>query len=305
MKHSSLIVISFICAVAFLFLKPFQDPSTSASLSHSGIFSVGAMSEVKDYVETFIEEDVAPSDILVALDIDMTLTQPSQPEGQYPAILKHRDIYKGLSKEYRKEVFELASMYAVSEDSQSLVEKDTPSIIKDIQNKGVKTIAFTAAHAGRVGDHERFEVQRYDMLKDFGINFENTFEKKKIVFTSMPLNRGEHPVFYHGILCSNGENGSPTKGSVMGAFLREMEFSPKVIILVDDKKKNLESLEEGLKKDFPMALLIGLEYKEAMKGETAVSEAQFTAYWKGLAERAKNFIASRADEPVANKSSKL
>lgn len=84
-----------------------------------------------------------PKDVLVVLDIDMTLTQPDHPGTLYPAIKKYghvlKDIFKTLTPAQRDVTLTLTTKLP-----QRLIEKDSPKAVKSMQDKVIKVIAFTA-----------------------------------------------------------------------------------------------------------------------------------------------------------------
>ena len=232
------------------------------------------------------------TDILVAFDIDMTLTQPIESAMYYPIIHKYAATYKKILRSEPPEQQDLM-LSLIVQYPQQLVETDTPAIIKSLQEKGLKTIAFTNSATGSIKTKnsviDLIENVRYNVLNSFGINFSNTFKVEKIVFNNLPLYRGNHPVFYRGILLANGENGQHSgKGKVLIEFLKHVGLEPKVVVMVDDKRKNLEDISKYLQQHDPQIEFFGIEYEAAKYYiPKEISEDEFKKFWLELANQAK------------------
>lgn len=97
-----------------------------------------------------------------------------------------------------------------------------------------------------------------DQIQKFGFDLINTFKKYVLVMKFLHFKKyaSGYPMFCHGILSTNGE-GTVSKGDTLTSFLKHAGpyyhcktqkpgYYPKVIILVDDKKKQLKNVEESL-----------------------------------------------------------
>jgi hypothetical protein len=97
---------------------------------------------------------------------------------------------------------------------------------------------------------------------------------------------GHYPTFYKGILCSNGENGTTTKGTVLLKFLEKVKAEPKIIVVIDDKKKNLQDIREYFAKQNPEVRLVLMEYRGAFDCiKEDISAEQFEDFWNELAKQ--------------------
>jgi hypothetical protein len=262
------------------------------------IISILSMVAVREKVETLLQK-YAPKDLFVAFDVDMTLTQPNHPAIYYPALKKYYSDHKAIIEKMPADQKDLPNVLAIDRSSR-LVEKKTPKVLESLQRQGVKTIAFTATLTGQIADYPRFEVVRYERLKDLGLVFEDSFgEHPDVALTQCSAHRGNYPVFHKGILSANGEKGKTRKGDVLVAFLEYIQkhtqertyFSPKVIIIVDDRKTNLESIEKSLRDHHPDILFIGMEYEGAFNyAPEEISREDFIEFWEGLVKRAKTLF---------------
>lgn len=101
-----------------------------------------------------------------------------------------------------------------------------------------------------------------------------------------------YPMFCHEILSMDGE-GTVSKGNTVTSFLKNAgpyyhrkaqnpDYYPKVITLVNDKKKHLENVEESLKAYNPSIQFIGIEYKGAFTSSPQdISKENLQKFWKG------------------------
>ena len=105
------------------------------------------MNAVKQHIDKLLQQQ-SPADLFIAFDIDMTLTQPDHPAVYYPNLKTHRAIYMDLMSTLTPTERDRKVTLTVQLLPQRLVESKTPIIIKNIQETGIQTIAFTASLAG-------------------------------------------------------------------------------------------------------------------------------------------------------------
>ncbi len=200
---------------------------------------------------------------LLALDIDHTLLGREHP-ATHPRNLKSQAsvigmVFSPLKKEHKEE----ALMLTLKTSNPVLIEEEAPELIREFQSKGHSVIALTATITGPLGDSPRAEIFRYEELLKFGFDFSSSFEEQEIVLTTLPQYRNQHPVFYKGVLCSNGERGPTDKGLVLVEFLKQVRYKPDTIVMVDDKLQNLEDLQKALKSYDPSINYYGYYYTGA------------------------------------------
>ena len=258
---------------------------------NAAIIETKSMKTVQNNIEA-LQNQHDIKDVLVAFDIDMTLTQPDHPAVYYPTLHKYADVYKDIMGGLTPAQKDLVSTLTILLP-QKLVEDSTSEIIKTLQSEGYKTMAFTASLTGKVVDSSgkplKIEHVRFASLEKFNINFANTFTAHDIIFTDMPSHNGNYPAFYNGILLSNGEKGAESKGATLVAFLKHVKLSPKIIIMVDDKKKNLDNIEHFLQQHDPEIKFIGIEYKGAFDyAPKDISKEDFRQFWLDIANKAKS-----------------
>lgn len=146
------------------------------------------------------------------------------------------------------------------------VEVHTPCIIKQLQERGIKTIALTALNTGPMGVISRLEDWRITKLKDIGYDFSSAFNihEPLILQPSQVHSWHKHhkpaPVMYkQGIVFA----GVYSKGDVLTCFLDTISWKPKRIIFIDDKRSYVDSVAQACKKlDI---VFMGLHYTAAEK----------------------------------------
>lgn len=226
-------------------------------LYHPGITKTFRhMSEVGRYILRKIK-NYDSADVLCAFDIDFTLIQPDHPACYVPNIQKYIRILKDIESEY-PEIDPSVAFSHIFAEPQRVVDKDIYPLIENL--KDVPQIAFTATATGPFEDIKRLEVLRYKQLLEKQLQFKCNTTEDDFVLEECPSYRGTKPAFYKGVLCSNSERGTTTKGSVLCAFLRKLNWTPKLVILVDDRSKNLRDASMALKKDFPHTKFIGIRF---------------------------------------------
>lgn len=269
----------------------------SATLAYSEISVSPKMEDVKEKIEDILKDN-KPEDCLVAFDVDMTLVMTTAKEAEIPNIVKNKTEYKQIKGTLQPS--EIDIMFNILDqvfenDNQKLIENDTPKIIQDLQKKGMKIIAITAALSGSLRNIQRIEAQRYQVLKDFGIDFSSSFPSlDDIEFKQFSKYLGHYPVFYKGILYANGESSGHSKGEVLIEFLKKSSFAPKIIFMVDDRRGHLEKVEKALKDFNPSIRFYGVEYtggEASFSGD--VSKEEFKRFWEKLASEARSIAAER------------
>jgi hypothetical protein len=254
------------------------------------IMAASHMKVVQDKVQSVLETN-KPEDVLTAIDIDMTLLCFEHPAVYYPALKKYAQIYKSIMATLTNLEKDIANTLLVNNIPLKLVEEESPEIIKGLQDQGIKLIAFTAT---LVGCHSESKdntiILRSQQLANFGIQFSDVFTN--ITFSNFEMYAGSFPMFKQGILSSNGE-GDVSKGQVLIAFLTYLKqegsgYVPKVIIMVDDRKKHLLDVEEKLKTFDPSIQFIGIEYQGAYSyAPQDISKEDFQKFWENLAIQAR------------------
>lgn len=247
------------------------------------IIAMDNMQNVKDKFEELANQQSAEH-ILGVFDIDMVLTQPSNPAMQLPNMRKNKAFVKKLLSSLNTEEKNILLNLITKSSPSMLIENDTPKILKALSQQNIKLLALTASLTGALGDIKSVEIWRYNSLKSLGIDFEASFSQYNELFFSELSNKyGRAPAFYKGILCSNGEGNQINKGDVLLAFLHKVNYMPKTIIFVDDKLENLQDMEQALAKHAAKISYIGIQYKGAENyPSNDIAIDQFENEWQNL-----------------------
>lgn len=173
---------------------------------------------------------------LVLFDVDYTLLIPND------AIL--RPCGQKLVKKLIKEILENPSMVpsgkypdgflfsqTLLQAESSLVDEQFLPLIKCLQDKKIRTIALTAAPAGKLGAIESMADWRIDELKKMGFNFFSAFPEIQFLEFPKKADKEFHPMFKSGILFSSKH----PKGDVLKQFLTTICWIPSKIVLIDDR----------------------------------------------------------------------
>lgn len=212
--------------------------------------------------------DQAGKNSLVIFDVDDTLTYPTDtirktlfwsqqsPEG--------REFYDKLGEHIKSSPNpdelsgSIFSKILLAEKSHT-VEPQTASVIKKLQDRGVKVIALTNWQTSPVGKISSMPAWRFDKLAEVHINFSTGFDTQEISLNKDKVTGDDQPVFYKGILLTDGVD----KGSVLGIFLDSIHYTPDRIIFFDDRAKQVESVKNEAKaRGIPF---YGFVYKAAEK----------------------------------------
>ena len=122
-------------------------------------------------------------------------------------------------------------------------ENQTKQVVNYLQKNGVTVIALTARSLDIV-------YRTMEQLDHVGITFAGYGP------TECPIlyGKGKPSLYIHGIIFCGNYN----KGEVLAYWLNKVNYHPKKVIIIDDKLKNILSVEKALhKRNYPF---IGLRY---------------------------------------------
>ncbi len=169
-------------------------------------------------------------DTLLILDVDNTLIESAQMLGGDRWYYYSVDKFKkaGLSEKEAtdkamKTWFDLQKVTKVT-----AVEPKTPELVTVLQDKGVKVMLLTARSIEEA-------PTLYDQLSSVGIDIAKSPPSTKQYFFASSR-------YYKGMLLVNVNN----KGDVLKLFLAKAKVKPAKAVFIDDKKKNVESVDQAL-----------------------------------------------------------
>jgi hypothetical protein len=222
----------------------------------------------------------APSNTLAIFDIDMVLIQPQDPAFQMANMKRYRDSAKKILKTLPREKLDIFLNLMVINSDSVLIDPSTPPLLHSLHQKGIRSIGLTAGLTGPFGSIESMELWKINRLRSFNIDFSLYAPiNQRLLFTTLPPNRNNHPLYTHGIIFANGT--STPKGDALTHFLHHAHLSPSHIIFLDDRQENLDHVEEAMKN-----LLIpftGIHYEAAKDYPSAlITQADFESRWESL-----------------------
>jgi len=186
-------------------------------------------------------------DTLVLLDIDNTVIELPQTLGTPQWFSDYYNKKRKLGMKHEEAMKSTVEIYTqVNEISAAkLVEQDTGSIIKTLQNRGIAVMGLTSRDDALLKTTIR-------QLESVGVNFNNGVFKD----FQANLTLGERSKIKQGIIFTGGKH----KGECLLEFLSLANWSPKKIIFVDDQLKNVQEVEVSLLKTPPFINYKGVRY---------------------------------------------
>lgn len=198
-------------------------------------------------IRSFKELPQLDSQALLILDVDEVLITTEDhfghPYAEKIFLQQIDEAFAAAKTEQEKKEIEEALSLSILSPKRVLVERETPQLIKNYQQQGVKVIALTCWPTGPFGLISNLEKWRIEHLDSLQISFSSAFpDLQRIVFEAL-LQKGEYlPLFEQGILFSPNYK----KGIILKEFLRHLSWKPSRVIFVDDLKHNIESVETEL-----------------------------------------------------------
>ena len=232
-------------------------------------------------------------DALVIFDVDDVLMHADD------QILKSKnaDACKSLVKKLKQQVGkdniqDVTSIILLTRKN-SPVDLSMVSIIENLQKRNIKVLALTNCATGKFGLISNTENWRIAELSKHGYYFDKSWKNLKDINlkTLMKVTNDANPVYKAGIVFvdQTGE-----KGPVLDAFLTYATIKPKKIIFIDDKSKNLVSVEEFSKQH--NIEFVGIEYTKTLEVD-GVLNSDIAALQFDILEKERKWVSDdEADE---------
>ena len=231
--------------------------------------------------------DKSAPETLFVFDVDMVLSQPSDPAFQLGTIDRYRSrITEILSKLTPSQQDQFLNLVATS-IPQMRVEETAPAVLRYIATRKHRIVGLTAMMSGSVDSTSHIPTWRSASLGRLGYQMTGSFpDARNFKFTDIEKYLGSHPEFFQGVLYVNGGHGPADKGQVLTSFFRKVGWTPKHVVFADDRTKNLESVANALSRLHPSISFQGLHYVGALKyPSTAVAEQYVVSSWEAIAAR--------------------
>ena len=211
-----------------------------ASKANAQIVQASSVNEIRKYTSRYNDKDT-----LVLLDIDYVLLAPRDRVLRYAGEdnnyrSKHfKYLFQDL--EGKEIVFDNIKMpmakYLISQILSSskveLVSPDMPNFVNELNSRKMTVIGFTSNSSGRYGIIQNESELHASRLKSLGYNF---------IKDNGSLFKESFPECISHIIFTNKKD----KGKVILGFLKQLNKNYKNIVFVDDRLKNLISVQNAL-----------------------------------------------------------
>ena len=198
------------------------------------LFSITAIKSIKEAHKTFESADTST---LVVFDLIDTLLKSHKED--YNHKLKP-NIQTREFEHYKENGFDVTLSAIMLHSKRHLVEKELKLLIELLFKKNVKVLALSHYLVGAWGLIKSIQEWRYLQLKHAGLDLSVSFGDKAISLQKLAPYRKAHPIYYSGILFTNGHS----KGDTLEAYLSLVNYKPTKIIAVDDNLEYLKSIEQ-------------------------------------------------------------
>ncbi len=179
------------------------------------------------------------SNTLVIFDVDHVLIMPTD-EYSLNRNPYRRQLWQDLKLRSSEEEFKFLRSIAVSSAKWRLVDTNIMTVLSELKNKNIPTVALTSLATGKFGIIEKMEDLRIKELQSVGIDFTNLTP----LHGELPINelKSMHgtPMLKAGIILT----AEVDKAKVLEHILHKKNYYPKRIVFIDDQLNNLESLEK-------------------------------------------------------------
>ncbi len=233
--------------------------------------------DVQEFV-TKKKADLGAEAVLVVYDFDNTLMAMNQDAGSDQWYNWQKEVIKAGNKkeawvsnqsdlyELHYKLFALGKMHAT--------EKETPAVVKAIQDMKVKSIVLTSR-----GDLYRNDVQME--LDRIGTSFKASAIGPEggypSTFKPEGIENAREVSYQDGIVMGSGQN----KGQILRWLLKKTGSQFKAIVFVDDTLKNIENVEKEYVDDKSVTTFY-YTHEEARVKKFEKDKAQVNAEWKKL-----------------------
>jgi len=258
---------------------------------------LGASSALFGEIQTIDSlQEIAPhlknsgSESLIVFDIDETLIISDNPAFQRANFEVHRPLVRELIQKLdpQRRPLLINTMFLVS--NHLLIEEKSPSLIRNWQKQGIKTMALSSAMSGKIEGTDLMEMRLKNFSK-LGIDFSSTFPNhEELTFPDHNVYYGASARFKRGVLHSNSchqtTSGRPEKGEILIRFLKTVNYMPKKIFFADDKLELLQEVEKALQESHPEIKFIGFHYRGAVHFPSKILKPEeMKASWEKLIDK--------------------
>jgi hypothetical protein len=236
-------------------------------------------------IETLLSS--VDQDTLVVVDIDNTLFAPVQTLGTDEWFYYYLQKLKKEGMPAQKAIEKAKDLWIAIQSSSdiSTLEDKTPHVINQLQNDKFIVMAMSTR------DVSYADVTLRQLIS-LGINM----KKAAPSFNTFTVEGVDRVLFRDGVLFTSNNH----KGKALLAFLKQLHFTPKKIVFINDKESPLKEVEEIVE---PQGIkFLGLRYSKAdervknFRPDLADIELQF--FGKVLSDEAAEALVKKEKAPI-------
>jgi hypothetical protein len=183
---------------------------------------------------------------LVIFDINDTVLVTDEELFQSSHKYQRLALQYELEEIYSKDLLEQFWNFVRLKSSRRLIDSTVVELVLSLQNRNTKVIALTTAGMGPLNEGLSLEDWKLNILEGFRINFSKSFPEDPCLRFDYLLTK--HPKRYAGFKKGIVFTCGLSKGLVLSLVLKKLNYKPDAIFFIDDKLKNLLSVEEVCKK---------------------------------------------------------
>lgn len=229
-----------------------------------------------------LKEEQIDKNTLLILDVDYTLTQPSNPAFQQANFCLNPQMVKDFVKSVPESVKSEFSNWIATSGEGQLLEEDVPLMIRAFKEKGGRVLIISGLLTGRWKEIPDMMDWRIRNLRRLGIETSDFGFNQPYQFKEFSSYRGEYPEIKEGVILTNGEG--VKKHQILAAFLKKVGWQPKKVIFVDDSRPLIEQMADSMKQQG--ISFIGYEYKGAKLAKPRpIAKEDFEREWANLKSR--------------------
>ncbi len=256
------------------------------SLCQAEIIEVKSFAEANEHFQNLNKKNS-----LAIFDIDQTLLMSEEPAFQMPNMTKFPGAKNQALKSLNPSEKLLALNFMCLNFGAKIIDNTALEIIDSLQKRQVPTIALTNMLTFSLGAIKDPIAARIEQLKKVNIDFSKNFAKiSGKTFTNLKGFFDSHPQFNNGVLFCNGEENS--KDEVLSAFLSSIKFSPKRVVVIDDRIDCIQKLHKMLQDNKIECTCIHYTGNKLVK-VNPVSKERFNKKWQYLANAARTIAKEK------------
>lgn len=235
----------------FIFLFLIAGLFIYSGLSCKAIAEEIILKKVDSFDPIIKELKKADSDTLVCFDVDYVLLVPKDLIARPASREIRHALFPKIEKKVGKDKFTYLSSILRLQGGSELVDSRLPDLVKELQARSIKVIALTAQGYGPFGIIKDEGTLRVQEMKKLHLDFRGAFPSLKPFVLNILSPKVQPPLYREGIIFTDHSS----KGEALIAFLQEIRWTPKKIIVIDDGRQHLEHVQEDLKTNHLNGLL--------------------------------------------------